>query len=338
MQPRCAEMMEEARSLAAGGEARGRVLSEKWRNFSYSPPSGYRGYNGHALVHRRLLEATEAQDLGAVWALWSEHCRMNPQEGDPDFLAFEIVMDAAVKAGRSDLVFHVLWPRAMALRMTPTPAMWFILLKAAAGKSTKFFPDAKNALGLGPDFAAELLNTLEREGLTSLDSRHYSVVISSFLGVHRYKKAFALYNKMRLQHLSPSPALFSTFFKKLRAAGKTRECISVWKAVQGAPTVAIPSSLYTLILQSFADKLLDKWCRQVIRRMRRKLDGRQTPSFEAVWALFDVYMKQERMAREELDKLDSLQSHMVNATTKSEKRKHESTARESQAKALLLYS
>jgi hypothetical protein len=61
--------------------------------------------------HGRALDAISAaaaRDLGAVWALWSEHCRLNPQGGAPDLLALEIVMDAAARARRPDVA-----PRAV---------------------------------------------------------------------------------------------------------------------------------------------------------------------------------------------------------------------------------
>jgi hypothetical protein len=79
-----------------------------------------------------MLEAVEARDLDAAWALWTEHCRLSPQEGAPDILALEILVDAAARAKRADLVFNVIWPRAMAWRVVPSPDLWFLLLKAAA--------------------------------------------------------------------------------------------------------------------------------------------------------------------------------------------------------------
>jgi hypothetical protein len=51
-----------------------------------------------------VLQARAARDLTAMfhlWGAWTHYCR---SEGNPDFLAFEIMMDACAAAKRPDLV------------------------------------------------------------------------------------------------------------------------------------------------------------------------------------------------------------------------------------------
>jgi hypothetical protein len=103
-----------------------------------------------------------------VWALWSEHCRLHPQGGAPDILALEIVMDAAARAQRSDLVYHVLWPRAMALRIVPTPAMWLILLKCAALLASSCRGHMRTSIGSSPQVCAAHGGSAKERLCTSL--------------------------------------------------------------------------------------------------------------------------------------------------------------------------
>jgi hypothetical protein len=212
----------------------------RWDAYGYSAIPGYRGHDAYCLLHYRLLEAVEQRDLDAVWALWAEHCRMAPQDGHPDFLALEIVADACVRAKRTDLLYHALWPRMVELRMMPSPEFRFLLLKAAAMDG-----DAPRTV--------ELLDALRAEG-APVDERHFSAAISACLAGGRWEPAFRYFNFMRSSGLPAGADLFAAFFKHLHAAGRAAECKSVWRALVGSPGLSVPPSLYAQAVEAFAEQ------------------------------------------------------------------------------------
>ena len=95
---------------------------------------------------------------------------------------------------------------------------------------------------------------------------------------------------MRKLHHIPPPGLFTTLFKALGKAGRGEDCVHVWRALVGAPAMEVPPSLYTLILTTFAAQGNTRVCEEVVRRMKRKLDGEQKPTLTAWAALFDAYV------------------------------------------------
>jgi hypothetical protein len=135
-----------------------------WADFGYAAAPDYRAPGAHTLLHRRLLEAADAHDLEAMFAIWAAHARMAPQvssggrgegaqaglhpipfcvrhrhspsavcdssplpfpldtpvslqEGAPDFLALEILMDGCARARRWDLLEGYLWKTVNRLNM-----------------------------------------------------------------------------------------------------------------------------------------------------------------------------------------------------------------------------
>jgi hypothetical protein len=50
-----------------------------WTHFGYAPAANYREPGSYTVLHERLLEAADARDLEAMFALWHEHTRMAPQ-------------------------------------------------------------------------------------------------------------------------------------------------------------------------------------------------------------------------------------------------------------------
>jgi hypothetical protein len=267
---------EEAAGRAGGG---GGASAPAWRNFGHTAVPGYRALEAYDLAHHRLLEAAEQRDLDAVWALWAEHCRMAPQGGDPDFLALEIVADAAIRAKRTDLLYHALWPRMVQLRMLPTPEFRFLLLKAAAMDG-----DA--------DAAVELLEGLRKEGLPT-DERHFSAVTSACLAAGRWEPAFRYFNFMRSSGLPAAADLFGAFFTHLHAAGRATECRSVWRALVGSPALVVPVSLYAQIVEVFAEQGNVKDMEEAAARMGRAQDkvkdAAMGPDVHVFLAMFRAY-------------------------------------------------
>jgi len=96
---------------------------------SFSVLPSYRSEQAHSTSHFRMLEATEAKDLGAVLALFFEYCSA---EKHIDVLAIEIVVDACAKAGRSDIVFGLIWPFVMKSKIIPPMGLQFLFVKAAS--------------------------------------------------------------------------------------------------------------------------------------------------------------------------------------------------------------
>lgn len=245
---------------------------------SFVAPPGYRAPEAHTLVHHRLLAAVDARDLGAAWALWVEYTRLSPQETAPDFLALEILMDAAARARRADLVFHVLWPRAMAWRMVPSPDMLFTLLKAAA-----LDDDVDTALGL--------LDAFRKQALAPIEQRHFSAVVSACLRRARWTDAFSLFDVMRRSNLTPDAALWGAFFAALGAAGRAEDCHYVWAALVSTTVLAVPSTVYTTIIVTLAAQGNVEDMEAAVKRMARRRDGAQTPSPDAAAAIFRAYEK-----------------------------------------------
>ena len=245
---------------------------------SFAAPAGYRSPEAYTLVHHRMLAAVDARDLGAAWALWVEYTRLSPQESAPDFLAIEILMDAAARARRPDLVFHVLWPRSMAWRMAPSPDMLFILLKAAA-----LDDDVDTAIGL--------LDTYRKQALATIEQRHYSAVVSACLRRARWADAFSLFDGMRRANLTPDAALWGAFFSALGAAGRAEDCHYVWAALTSTTVLAVTPTVYTTIIVTLAGQGNVEDMEAAVKRMGRRRDGAQTPSPEASAAVFHAYVK-----------------------------------------------
>lgn len=99
-------------------------------NVSYSVLPSYKSEHAHSVCHFRMLEAVEAKDLGAVLALFFEHC--SDRDNLIDVLAIEIVVDACAKAGRSDIVFGLIWPFVMNSKIIPPLGLRFLFIKAAS--------------------------------------------------------------------------------------------------------------------------------------------------------------------------------------------------------------
>jgi hypothetical protein len=96
---------------------------------SFSVLPSYRSEQAHTITHFRMLEAIEAKDLGAVLALFFEHCSA---ESNIDVLSIEIAVDACSKAGRSDIVFGLIWPFIMKSKIIPPLGLRFLFVKAAS--------------------------------------------------------------------------------------------------------------------------------------------------------------------------------------------------------------
>lgn len=165
---RRARAEESTSALLDEAEARGVSPAEAldaarpWADFGYAAAPDYRSAGAHTLLHRRLLEAADAHDLEAMFAIWAAHARMAPQvskgdgdrlrdcdkrvclqapfltqvffrapllvlglprfplslqEGSPDFLALEILMDGCARARRWDLLEGYLWKTVNRLNM-----------------------------------------------------------------------------------------------------------------------------------------------------------------------------------------------------------------------------
>jgi pentatricopeptide repeat protein len=268
---------EEATGVRPTGEG-----APGWRAYCYTALPSYRSLESHELVHYRLLEAAAQRDLDAVWALWAEHCRMAPQDGDPDHLALEIVADACIRAKRTDLVYHALWPRMVQLHMVPTPEFRFLLLKAAAMDG-----DAGRAV--------QVLEGLRKEGLPT-DERHYSAAVSACLRQGRWEQAFRFFNLMRSSGMPVTADLFSAFFTYLHAAGRATECKSAWRAMAGTPGLVVPFSLYAQVVETFAEQGDIESMEEAATRMGRvaeKTPGQKAkpmrPDAQMALAMFGAY-------------------------------------------------
>lgn len=253
--------------------------------YHFTLPSSCRRYlipslcADYTVIHERLLEAVDARDLGAAWALWSEHCRLTPQEGSPDILALEIVMDACARARRTDLLFNVLWPRAMAWRVVPTSHMRFLLLKGAA-------------LSGQPDLADRMLQSYLHEG-KEVGPEHYQAVISACVGAGQWSKAYRWFNLLKRKGLSAPAQCYETLFVAAARAGRAQDCHYIWRALDKSHNVTVPAELYTRVIETFADQgnVADMEAARV--RMGRKADGRQSPSLRALLAMFQAYTTQQ---------------------------------------------
>ena len=151
------------------------IVSETLKNdddstTSFSVLPSYRSEQAHSTCHFRMLEATEAKDLGAVLALFFEYCSA---EKHIDVLAIEIVVDACAKAGRSDIVFGLIWPFVMKSKIIPPLGLQFLFVKAAS-------------LSGDVDMAIQLLEAPVDVNVDSeIFSKMYQVVMTSAKAIQR---------------------------------------------------------------------------------------------------------------------------------------------------------
>ena len=252
---------------------------------AFVPPIDYRAPSSHTLLHYRMLEAVAALDLGAAWGLWAESCRTHPQtapEGNPapDVLAVEILLDAAGRARRPDLVFNVLWPRLMAWRVAPTSEMWFLLIKAAA-------------LSGDASTACALLDGARTRGLP-IDARAHSAVVSVLTETGRWRDAFAALETMRRSGFQPDAQVWCTFLARLAVARRAEDAHYVWRALAATPALALSANVYTSILQSLSSLGLVEDVEEAVKRMGRKRDGGQRPTLEGGAAVFAAYIAADK--------------------------------------------
>jgi pentatricopeptide repeat protein len=252
------------------GEQYGEQGSSPWWRHTYAAGPSYRAPSQYETVHRRLLEALAARDLNAAWVLWTEHCRLHDQCGDPDVLALEIMMDGAASARRPDLLFNVLWPRAMAWRVEPTAAMGFALLKGAC-------LDGNTATG-------EALLDLHVEQGWPVDGRHHTALISAYVAAGRLPAAYAKFNKMLRAGFPAGAQLFATLFAGARAAALPQDVHYLWRCLEASHGLSVPPHLYTLVVTSLGEAgLLDDMEAAVVR-MGRKRDSAGPPPEPGAYA------------------------------------------------------
>lgn len=257
-----------------------------WDSHCYEVTGEYRNDEAYGIIHERLLEAMEAKDLNAMWLLWSEHCRMVPQNGAPDVLALEIMMDGCSRAKRADLVFNVLWPLAVNLRIVPTPHMQFLLLKAASLAGDV----ASTRLALN------LFKSSKKNG-EAIEDKHYAAAISACLAIGDNKQAVELFNNMRRDRISPPVDIYGALFTAFRGKENAANAAAVWRSLIASPSVKVPGWLYTNIIETLAEGGNLQDMEEARRRMSRKIDGKLSPSPRALAAMFEAYAKTKDAAK-----------------------------------------
>jgi pentatricopeptide repeat protein len=267
----------ELTEAATAAGARAGDIDPRWWRFAYGPGPSYRSPEHMSLLHHRLLEAVEARDLDAAWALYAEHSALEAQEGAPDVLALEILLDACARARRADLVFGVLWPRTMHLRVRPTPEMRLAFIKAAA-------------LTGDAGLAASLLRLAVKEGAGAADVRHYHAAVSAHLHAREWAKAYALFNLMKRRGVGATGPLFATLFNAAADAGRAEDCFYIFRAMERSPAVPIPAPLYTRIVDTFAQQGNLATMEAALARMGRKVDGGLRPEPAALVAALQAYV------------------------------------------------
>ncbi len=291
-----------AESAAAAGTRKASVDTRWWR-YTYSAAADYREGGAHSLFHQRLLEAAAAQDLGAVWSLWSEASGVGAMAGAPDLLGLEITMDAAARAGRADLVFGALWPQMMQLRIQPTPAMYLLMLKAAAlAQPAEMLAEEEG--GVAAEAAREaareaharaylslaegMLQVCLRRGV-AVDARHFHAVMLCALTAGQPRRAYEVFNAMKRRGIGATPAVFLTLLGEAAAAGRAEDCHYIWRTLERSHAIAVPPALYDLLIRTFAAQGALADMEAARARMTRRADGRQAPVPTSLMAMLEAY-------------------------------------------------
>lgn len=257
-------------------------IDPRWWRYSYTETFNYRENSSYSVVHYRMLEAMDNKDLNAVWTLFSEYCILNPQEGSPDILAFEILLDACARAQRYDLVFGVVWPRIMQLRIVPTPIIHFLLIKCAS------------LIG-NVDLALVLLRNAIQDGIT-VDSRHFHAVISAMVEAKQLQKAYNLFNYMKRKSIGATAGIFGTLFEGAAKANRPMDCHYIYATLERSHHIIVPSALYTRMLEVFAQQGNIENINSILIRMKRRIDGNQKPQASALVAILQMYVEKRNLS------------------------------------------
>ena len=243
---------------------------------SFAAVPSYRDEASYTLLHFRLLEAMEARDLGSVLELFNT----NSIDRNLDILSFEIAFDACARAGRADLAFGFLWPRLLSKRVEITPALRFLLLKAAS---------LAGRLDLTIALHEQFCDSVDSSELESLSAH---AAISCAVACDNFGVAVDLFNVMRKRGVQASSAIFATLFNgALKSCDSRANCRLVWRAIERSPSVAISPDLYNVILTAFASQGNLEDLGAAWRRMARKVDGALAPTSSALLAMLRAFVE-----------------------------------------------
>jgi pentatricopeptide repeat protein len=236
---------------------------------------------------------------------------VQPQEGEPDFLLYELVVDACARAKRFDLVMNVLWPEYNRLNMVVTPALFFSLTKVGclAGET---------------DWAAALVQSAIADQQPPVARDHFVAVISGYLAEEQWRSAYKWFNKMKRAGFAADPQLYSLLFSRLTAAqvatksATLREDIHyIWTAIVRSPSFVVPRWLYTQIICSLAASGNIPDMLEAAERMNRRADAAGAPEALALSAMFDALVA-AGMQREATDVLYQLKAQAAAGLAASE--------------------
>ena len=192
--------------------------------------------------------------------------------------------DGAARARRWDLVENYLWRSVNRLQMQATPAMLFLMIKAASLDGQ--FQLAESLLQVrargpgGCQRRARARAPWARPGLRPrslpashpsllppsplpqacadqkmpVDGHFYHAVISAALAAGEWEAFVRLFNTARNKGFPTPHALWSTIFRRLHAAGRKETCHYVWVALARGHNARLPRALYTQIIATFAEQ------------------------------------------------------------------------------------
>jgi pentatricopeptide repeat protein len=214
---------------------------------------------------------------------------VQPQEGDPDFLLYEMVMDACAQAKRADLLFEVLWPEVCRLRMVVTDTMTFLLFKGAClsveprgspnfvhlARAEAIFKHHANTTSTASgvkQYAGNGGSDMPLEHQGGITRSWYVALISACLEANETAKAFEYFNALKRAGYEADPAMYSHMAAKLVASGSAEQLHHLWRTLVRSPNFSVPKWLYTQLIVSFARLGMIQDMEECRERMGRRLD------------------------------------------------------------------
>lgn len=170
--------------------------------------------------HFRLLEAMHHHDLDAVLHMWKHHNRSLGPKDEPDWLGYNIVLDACARAKQlapMQLVVEDLFLR----NATPTHDHYSLMLKGAV-------------LAERRDIAESLFERLVQSNLKP-SVHDYAAMISMHINGGRYEAAYATFNAMKASRVRPNTHVFWIMMRKAISDKRADHLHYLWRTLRLTP-------------------------------------------------------------------------------------------------------
>lgn len=232
--------------------------------------------------HFRLLEAVHHRAFDALVVLWryKTHVVDGPAAA-PDWLGYNIVLDAAARARQRGFIPEVL-EDMFARGAKPSQDIVNLLVKAAV-------LDGDRAE------AERLVREMPRHGFQP-DVHSFAALISANMAEGRYTGAYEVFNQMKKAGVKPTEHVFRILLTRLMQDEQPEHLHYVWRTLRLTPTIKPSNKTFCELINAFAKlgSVEDMW--DVFTTMREAKHGRQLPDASTLVTVFNELVGTKRFS------------------------------------------